>query len=59
LYVKGREQVTLTDYGIMLSGITPHLHSIPWSEVRFFAIVNPFNPKHGKDRQPLLMEVAD
>jgi hypothetical protein len=58
LYIKGREQVTLTDYGIMLSGVTPRIHSIPWSEARLFAIVNPYSPKRGRDRQPLLLEVA-
>ena len=58
LYIKGREQVTLTDYGILVSGITPRLQSIPWSEARLFAIANPSNLKYFKDRQPLLLEVA-
>jgi uncharacterized membrane protein len=58
LYVKAREQVTLTDYGILVSGVTPRLQSIPWSEARLFAIVNPSNPKRFKDRLPLMLEVA-
>lgn len=58
LYIKGREQVTLTDYGILVSGITPRLQSIPWSEARLFAIANPSNFKYFKDRQPMILEVA-
>lgn len=58
LYIKGREQVTLTDYGILVSGITPRLQSIPWSEARLFAIANTSNFKYFKDRQPMILEVA-
>ena len=58
LYIKGREQVTLTDYGILVSGITPRLQSIPWSEARLFAIANPSNFKYFKDRQPMILEVT-
>ncbi|MBV9615157.1 MAG: hypothetical protein JO031_06865 [Ktedonobacteraceae bacterium] len=58
LYTKAREQVTLTEHGIMVSGITPRLQSIPWSEARLFAITNPANIKRLKDRQPLILEVA-
>jgi hypothetical protein len=58
LYIKAREQVTLTDYGILVSGITPRLQSIPWSEARLFAIANPSNFKYFKDRQPMILEVA-
>lgn len=58
LYTKAREQVTLTDYGIMVSGLTPRPQSISWSEARLFTIVNPYNFKRLKDRQPLVLEVA-
>ncbi len=37
MYVQAREQVTLTEYGIMLVGIKK-VSSIPWGEVRLFAI---------------------
>ncbi|MBA2395322.1 MAG: hypothetical protein H0V70_21545 [Ktedonobacteraceae bacterium] len=50
--------MSLTEYGIMVSGITPRLQSIPWSEARLFAIANPSNFKYFKDRQPMILEVA-
>jgi hypothetical protein len=58
LYIKGREQVTLTDYGIMISGVTPRMQSISWNEARLFAIVNSSNLKRFNERQPLMLEVA-
>lgn len=59
LYIKAREQVTLTEYGIMVSGVTSRIQSISWSEARLFAITNPYNFKRLKDRQPLILEVAN
>jgi hypothetical protein len=58
LYAKAREQVTLTEFGIMVSGVTPRVQSISWREARLFAIANPSNFKRFKDRQPLILEVA-
>lgn len=59
MYVKGREQITLTEYGILLAGVMPKTRSISWGEARLFAIINPYEFKRFKNRQPLMFELAN
>ena len=60
IYIKGREQITLTEHGILMVGVSPKTHSISWSEAKLFAIINPYRqPKQFKNRQPLMLELAN
>jgi len=37
-YASAREQITLTQDGMLLIGVAPKVRSIPWSEAKLFAI---------------------
>jgi hypothetical protein len=37
-YSAARQQITLTEHGIMQVGIGVRLKSIPWNQVRLFAV---------------------
>ena len=41
MYTEARKQITLTEHGIMQTGISPKIQNIPWSEVRLFALSSP------------------
>jgi hypothetical protein len=38
MYIDARKQITLTEHGIMQTGIYPKIQNIPWSEARLFAV---------------------
>jgi hypothetical protein len=60
-YARTRKQITLTEHGITLAGISPKIRSIPWSEVRLFAISPVGTSFSGKEQSlppPVIFEVA-
>ncbi|HZR40127.1 MAG TPA: hypothetical protein VFB12_08435 [Ktedonobacteraceae bacterium] len=60
LYGNGRKQITLTEYGILHVDGSPKVQSIPWSEVRLFAISSlaPSASSQLQNQPPVFFELA-
>jgi hypothetical protein len=60
LYTETHKQITLTEHGIMQVGISPKIQSIPWSEVRLFAIsaFAASYPNNRRSQLPMICQVA-
>jgi hypothetical protein len=56
MYTKVRQQITLTEDGLMQVGLSSKVRSIPWSEARLFAILSIYGAK--KYPSPALFELS-
>ncbi|HZR44736.1 MAG TPA: hypothetical protein VFB12_31785 [Ktedonobacteraceae bacterium] len=57
-YSTARQQITLTEHGIIQVGILARPKSIPWSQIRLFAVVPvPFS-RRSSNQSPVSFEVA-
>lgn len=56
LYTKVRQQITLTEDGLIQVGLSPKVRSIPWSEARLLAILSIYGAK--KYPSPALFELS-
>jgi MFS family permease len=48
LYAKVRQQLTVTEHGLIMVGLLPKVHSVSWQEARLFAI----NGMYGAKKYP-------
>ena len=56
MYSRVRQQITLTESGLIQAGITSKVRSIPWSEARLFALLGIYGAK--KYPYPVAFELA-
>jgi protein-S-isoprenylcysteine O-methyltransferase Ste14 len=56
MYTRVRQQITLTENGLMQVGLSRKVRSIPWSEARLFAILGIYGAK--KYPSPALFELS-
>lgn len=56
MYTRVRQQITLTEDGLMQVGLSSKVRSIPWSEARLFAILGIYGAK--KYPSPALFELS-
>ncbi|MDQ2888404.1 MAG: hypothetical protein M3Y39_20255 [Chloroflexota bacterium] len=51
MYTRVRQQITLTEDGLMQVGLSSKVRSIPWSEARLFAILGIYGAKKYPSRR--------
>jgi hypothetical protein len=55
-YIKAREQITVTEHGLIRVGVLRKVHSVSWEEARLFAINGVYGSM--KYPQPILYELS-
>ena len=53
-----RQQITLTEHGIMQVGLLARTKSLPWSQIRLFAVLPVLFSEKSSNQSPVFFEVA-